>query len=84
VVSGKGYGTASVQLLYTHTHDIHTHGRVLHTHTLYIMMQIHIPRVSTQPIPAQEFIWALRSKERVQVFTAGNVLYRYPYSDSKR
>jgi hypothetical protein len=38
-----------------------------------------IPQVSTQPISAPEFVWALRSKERVQVFTAGNVLYRYPY-----
>jgi hypothetical protein len=62
-----------------HTYAVDTHSRVLHTRTLYIMMQIHIPQVSTQPIPAPEFIWALRSKERVQVFTAGNVLYRYPY-----
>jgi hypothetical protein len=31
---------------------------------------------STQPIPALEFIWALMPKERVQVFTADNVLYR--------
>jgi hypothetical protein len=39
-----------------------------------------LPRVafSIQPIPAPEFTWALRPKERVQVFTAGDVLYRYP------
>jgi hypothetical protein len=62
---------------YTRTHTTYIHSRVLHTRTLYIMMQTHIPQVSTQPIPAPEFIRALRFKERVQVFTAGNVLV-YP------
>jgi len=26
----------------------------------------------------RKFVWASRPKERVQVFTAGNVLYKYP------
>jgi hypothetical protein len=51
-------------IIHAHTTYIHTHSRELHTRTLYIMMQIHIPQVSTQPISAPEFIWALRSGYR--------------------
>jgi hypothetical protein len=44
-------------IIHAHTRHIHTQS-ALHTRTLYIIMQTHIPRVSIQPIPDPEFIWA--------------------------
>ena len=60
------YGAPSVQLL--HTQNIHIH-----------TTQLGIDNVDTHIhtcLSKHKFIWAL--KERVQVFTAGNVLYKYP------
>jgi hypothetical protein len=51
-----------------HTHIQHSWALTTHIHTC---------------LSKRKFIWALRPKERVQVFTAGNVLYSLAWSTTR-
>jgi hypothetical protein len=63
---------------YTRTHDIHTYtqSRASHTYTVYHDANTYSSGLYTTHIRSGVHMGV---KERVQVFTAGNVSYRYPY-----
>jgi hypothetical protein len=62
-------------IIHAHTTYIHTVERFTHVHCISSCKHIFLGSLYN---PAPEFIWALRLKERVQVFTGNYGLYRYP------